>query len=159
MNLTNAQLLVIKNNILADSTLNEFWNQANPSAIAYLYNADSTPAFYVWRTSISVDEYRNAIVWNEVDTLTVGKARIWEWLTGRMTLAIAPSKVVVRQGIADTFASNTTTRANLLSIAYRQATRLEAILATGVGTIQSPGTMTFEGSIEWPQINEAMEAV
>lgn len=157
--LTNAQLLAIKADIQADSALNTLWTQQNPGAIAEMYNLMASPEFYVWKTSLTPDDYREAIVWTEVDSLATGKARIWEWLTSNMQLPLNPSKVSVRQGLADTFTAGSTTRTNLLAIAYRPCTKIEKLLSSGTGTVQNPATMTFNGRIEWPQINEAMEAV
>ena len=44
---------------------------------------------------------QNGFDWVEVDNLTVGKARIWEWLFDNATTTINPSKANVRAGIAE----------------------------------------------------------
>ena len=155
--LTTVQLATLKAAILADPMLSAMWTAGNPAAIALAFNEPATPSFYVWRTSVSPSEYREAIVWTEVDALTTGsKYRIWEWLTADMTLPIDASKLNVRQGLSDCWASNTTTRPNLLAIAKRLANRIEKLLATGTGSNASPATMGYEGTLTWQDINEAM---
>jgi hypothetical protein len=156
--LNSTQLATLKADILADPILSAYWDNKNPAAIAAVYNIAASPSFFVWKTSVSPEEYIEATVWTEVDALTVGKARIWEWVTKGQTAAINPSKVNVRQGLADCWASNTTTRTNLLTIGKRLANKVEKLLATGTGTEGIPATMTFEGGIQWPDINAAMEA-
>lgn len=155
--LTTNQLQTIKADINADPTLLAYWQAGNPAAVAAAYNV-AEPTFYVWKTSLSPEEYNEATVWTEVDALTAGKARIWEWVTKNLSSAINPSKFNIRQGLADCWASNTTTRTNLLTIGKRTANRIEKLLATGTGTEGAPATMTFEGSIQWPDINAAMES-
>lgn len=126
----------------------------NDVGLADLYNADST--FVVWRKSIQPADYRAAIVWTEVDTLTAGKARIWEWVTANMTQALDGSDLNVRQGIADAFGAGTTTRANLLAVAKRFATKCEALFATGTGTDADPGDLVFEGKLSHSDISRAL---
>jgi hypothetical protein len=156
--LNSTQLATVKADILANPTLSAYWDNKNPAAIAAAYNVQTTPSFYVWKTSVSPEEYIEATVWTEVDALTVGKARIWEWVTKGQTAALNPSKANIRQGLADCWASNTTTRTNLLTAGKRLANNIEKLLASGTGTEGTPATMTFEGQIQWSDINAAMEA-
>ena len=111
----------------------------NDVLLAALYNTAS--AFIVWRTDLSPEEYREAIVWTEVDALTIGKARIWDWITQNMTAPINASSVNVRQGLMDCWASNTTTRTQLVVAGKRAATKAEKLFATGTGTTAAPGTL------------------
>ena len=129
----------------------------NDVLLAELYNAATT--FIVWRTNIPPSEYREAITWTEVDALTTGsKYRIWEWLTMNMTAPIDASKTNVRQGLADCWASNSTTRANLLTIAKRAATKAERLFATGTGTTATPGVLGWEGTVTYTDIGIALGA-
>ena len=145
MQLTTAQSAALKAAILAetDPTLVAALAVRNDTGIAEWYNAATS--FVVWRSAVPVAEYRAAVVWTEVDALTVGRARIWDWLTGSFTLPINAADLNVRQGIADAFGPSTTTRSNLLAVAKRVATRAEQLLATGTGSTNSPGTMGAEG--------------
>ena len=128
----------------------------NDTELTRLYNLPST--FIVWRTDLQPAEYREAVVWTEVDALTVGKARIWEWITQQMTVPIDASKANVRTGIADCWATNTTSRANLLAAAKRAATKAEKLFATGTGTTATPGTMGWEGQITTEDVGRALNA-
>ena len=158
--LTTAQLTTLAAAIRADTDPNVVaaLSIRNDVLLAELYNADST--FIVWKTSIKPIEYREAIVWTEVDNaaMTVGKARIWEWLTEQMTANIDASKTNVRQGIADCWASNTTTRTNLLNIAKRAATKAEKLFATGTGTTATPGVLGWEGMVTYTDVGIALGA-
>jgi hypothetical protein len=148
--LTDAQKVTIKADILANADTLAAYNIGNLDALEKLYNAAAAPAFVVWKTNLQPAEYREAIVWTEVDALTTGsKYRIWEWLTMDMTAPIDASKANVRQGIADCWASNTTTRTNLLAAAKRSASRIEKLFATGTGSTASPAVMAVEGPINY----------
>ena len=68
--------------------------------IASLLNTIASPQWIVWRTSVSQDEVmQNGFDWTRVDNLSVGKARIWEWLFNNQSRAFNPSKINVRAGI------------------------------------------------------------
>jgi hypothetical protein len=144
--LTTAQLQALAALVATDSAMAAALAAGQDQAVADWLNAP-TADYYVWRASVPPEEYREAITWTEVDSLTVGKARIWEWLTGIGTLPIEPSKAGVRAGIADAFGAPTATRAALLTLAKRLASRAEQALATGTGSTASPGTMGWEGPI------------
>ena len=147
--LTDAQKVTIKADILANADTLAAYNNGNLDALEKLYNAEAAPAFVVWKTGVTPAEYRDAIVWTEVDALTVGKARIWEWITQNMTAPINAASVNVRQGLLDCWASNTTTRTQLTAAAKRNASRIEKLFATGTGSTASPATMVVEGPITY----------
>lgn len=156
MALTTAQRATLKAMILADTdpAVQAALAIRNDTEMARLYNLPGT--FIVWRTSIPVAEYREAVTWTEVDALTVGKARIWEWITSNMTLPLDASKSGVRQGLADCWAANSTTRPALLAVAKRAATKAEQLFATGVGTTNNPGTLVFDGQISIEDVGRAL---
>ena len=144
--LTAQQNQTLKALALADGTAQDYVN--NPSVekdklLAAWLNEAST--FIVWRTNVTVEVANNVMVWTEIDTLTAGRARIWEWMSKMSKLDA--SKANIRQGLNDAFSSATATKAALLGIAKRAATRAEGALATGTGTDATPGTMVFEGTI------------
>ena len=126
----------------------------NDTELTRLYNLPST--FVVWRTNVPVNEYRDALTWTEVDGLTTGKARIWEWVTGQMTLPLQANKLAVRQGLADCWAANSTTRASLLAVAKRFATKTEALFTTGTGTTATPGDLVAEGTLTTEDVGRAL---
>jgi hypothetical protein len=156
MSLTAAQLATLKAFIASDPTLSaQPLNTDGAFAIAEAMNAAASPAFTVWRSSVPVEEYRDAVTWTEVDALTVGKARIWEWLTGNMTQPLETARAPVRQGLADCWGAATTTRAALLAAAKRSATIAEKLFATGTGTVASPATMEVEGLLDYHDVHDA----
>jgi hypothetical protein len=153
MAFTTAQLQAIKAEIAADSTLNNMpMTPDGAFAIAEALNLDST--FIVWRTSVAVaDIMANGFVWTEVDALTNGKARIWDWMS-RLG-EINPSKANVRQGLRDCFGNTSGTYTGMLPHLKRAASRVEKVLATGTGTDANPGTLTFEGDISYQDVELA----
>jgi hypothetical protein len=159
--LSNAQLQILKADILADSELNAIPNTPDGAfAIAEVYNAVVSPDFWVWRTSVDVLEImQNGFVWSAVDGLTAGKARIWEWMAS--TGVINPSRTNVRSGLVDAFGSNTAMANGIRPHLSRQATRAQKLFAdtsVGDGSSQngnSPATMTYEAAILYQEVLEA----
>lgn len=126
----------------------------NDNELVRLYNLDST--FYAWRPTVDVAEYRDAMDWTEVDNIQAAKARIWDWATGNMTLPLETGKANVRAGLAQCWAANSATRANLLAIAKRFATIAEEIYASGTGSEVSPGDLGYEGNITSTDVGRAL---
>ena len=155
--LTNTQLQILANDILLDPVLSSLpLTPDGAFAIAEAYNQEATPAFSVWRTSVGVDEImNNGFVWTAVDSLTNGKARIWEWMTRLGT--INPSKANIRQGLQDAFGAGSAMSTAIAPHLKRNASRIERLFATGTGTTQSPGTLTFEGRVTYQDIQEARD--
>ncbi len=156
--LTTQQAATLKAFILADPVLSAFpLNSDGSYAIADLLNKTAEPAFIVWKTDVSIDEImRNGMDWARVDNLSVGKARIWEWL-GRLG-TINAAKVNVRAGIDATWvgtSADLAVRAAVYVHCKRPATALEKLFATGAGTDASPATMVIEGAIGYQQVDEA----
>ncbi len=154
--MTDAQLQTLAADIRAsnDPEVVAALSIRNDAALTTLYRQPT--AFVVWRTSIPSAEYREAITWTEVDGLTNGRARIWEWMTENGTRHLDASKPGIRQGLADAFAANTTTRANLLAVAKRQASRAEALFVSGAGTSGSPGLLGWEGPLQIGDVSDAL---
>ena len=101
--LTEAQKQAVKAEILADPALAaQPMNSDGAFAIADALNQIAAPDFIVWRTSVALEEItQNGFTWTLVDALSVGTARIWEWMFDNPNRTINPSKPNVRQGIAD----------------------------------------------------------
>lgn len=126
----------------------------NDTELTRIYNLPSS--FIVWKESITPTEYRDVLVWTEIDALTNGKARIWEWLTQGMTVNIDMSKAATRQGVTDAFGAGSATRTALIAAAKVSATLAESIFATGTGTGATPGKRTFSGLITTEDMGRAM---
>lgn len=158
MPLTSAQLTILKNDILADPALAALPNTPDDAfAIAAAYNAAASPAFVVWKSSVSTgDIMANGFTWTEIDALAVGKARIWDWMS-RLG-AINPSKANVRQGLRDCFGNTSATYTGMLPHLKRSATRAEKLYATGTGSDATPGTLVFEGNLSYQDVQAARSA-
>lgn len=117
--------------------------------VAAMLNTAADPAYIVWRTNVAIDEImRNGMDWARVDNLSVGKARIWEWMTKLGTINAA--KANIRAGIDAAWvgmAADLAVRAAIYVHCKRAATVAEKLFATGTGSDASPATMTFEGTI------------
>jgi len=155
MALTTAQQATLKADILANATLNAYPNTADGAFdIAIAYNAAASPAFTVWKTSVGVSEIMsNGFVWTAVDAMTVGKARIWDWMQAQGT--INPSKANVRQGLVDAFGAGSAMATGIAPHLKRLATRVEKLYATGTGTDAAPGTLVFEGALSYRDVESA----
>lgn len=160
--LNNAQLITLRNYIASVPTLNSKpMNSDGAWEIAEALKADSNPAVIVWKTDVTVDSVmRNGIDWARVDNLSVGKARIWEWMTKLGT--INASKTNVRAGIDATWvgtAADLAVRAQVYTHCKRTANILEALFAVGAGTDASPSVMAVEGYIGYQEVAAARNLV
>lgn len=155
MALTTAQLAALKADILADPVLSaKPMNSDGAFDIASAYNLDASPAFVVWKSSVSAQEIMsNGFIWTAVDSLTVGKARIWDWMTRYGS--INPSKANVRQGLADCFGGASAMATAIMPHLKRNATRAERLFASGTGSDASPGSMGFEGNLSYQDVEAA----
>lgn len=154
--LTHEQLLALKADILADPALAAAYDED----VAHAYNLAASPEWVVWKTAVEVDEImRNGMDWTQVDNLTVGKARIWDWMT-RLGNFNA-SKPNIRAGIDAAWvgtAAMLAVRATIYTHCKRAATRAEKLFSTGTGTTASPATMDFEGVLTYLDVSAARNA-
>jgi hypothetical protein len=149
--MTPAQLAAIKADITATPELNTLYLAGDNAGLADAYNAIASPTFTLWRTKVTQDEImQNGFDWTQVDGLTVGKARIWEWMFKNSDIAINPSKVNVREGIDEAWkgtAAMLAVRAAIYIHCKRLATRMEKLFAVGVGSDANPAVPSFEGDV------------
>jgi hypothetical protein len=177
--LTTAQLATLKAAIDADGTLSAMPNFGDgPYDIAIALNQPSNPAWYVWKSSASVDEIFDAITWasltpadaadgsatytNRALVCQAKQINLQLLLQGRQTLNA--TKLKIRQALTDALQNVPagTGGANLdagwttvKQALYRQATRAEAILSTGTGTTGVPANLGYEGSISAQDVQQA----
>ena len=155
MALTEAQRTTLAAHIRAntDQAVIDALAARNDTELASLYNAESS--YVVWQSVVTVPEYKGALVWSEVDALTAGKARIWEWVTGNQTVDLDATDLNIRQGILDAFAG-TTSLDQLTNVAKKNATLAQSIYATGTGTTQDPGINDFDELVTIHDIGRAL---
>lgn len=157
--LEDTQLALLKADILADPELSQ-WAATGymASEIAQAYNVPAAPAFMVWRSAVSWEEIMgNGMDWTRVDNLSVGKARIWDWIF--VGGVLNPAKANIRAGIEAVWvgtAADLAVRAMVYAHCKREASRIEKILATGAGTNAAPATMGFEGQITYQDVEAAL---
>ena len=160
MALTPTQLATLKAAILADPVLAAYpAGAASSYPIAAALNLTAVPTFIVWRTSVDPDEVmRNGMDWTRVDNLSIGKARIWEWMTRLGTFN--PSKANIRAGIDATWvgtAADLAVRAVVYTHCKRSATRAEKLFATGTGSDADPAILVVEGNLSPDDVQQARE--
>ncbi len=126
-------------------------NTENAITVANGLNALASPDYWLWKTHLDLNTImENGFDWVQVDNLTVGQARIWEWLFSNEARACNPSKANVRAGISEAWkgtAAKEAVRDVVLGHCKRKATVAEKIFSTGAGTLASPSTTTWEGMV------------
>lgn len=158
VDLTAPQLETLKAAILSEPSLADEVAAGANGDIAVFFNLPSNPEFIVWRTNITREECStDGFDWAQVDNLTVGQARIWDWLFADGSAN--PSEPGVRAGIAEAWkgtAAKLAVQAFVLGKAKRTATRFERLYATGTGTTATPGLLVVEGTLPLEQVAEAL---
>lgn len=164
------QLQVLKAAIAAetDQTLVNARTAGNNTDIAAFYNAPS--AFVVWRSSMPSSEVQDAIAWANMtpsdtpDGSEIGKHRelrcqskqfnLQNLIVGRESISVGRANI--RAGLQDALtniprgAGGAIQAANWVAVRaamQRNASRVEALFATGTGTGATPGNLVFEGTI------------
>ena len=162
MALTTEQLHVFRAALLAETDPDLVFRRDNGQAgrVAEWYNQVGANAPIVWKTLLQLEEITsNGFDWVRVDNLSVGKARIWEWMFGSENKSINPSKPNIRAGIAEVWkgtAADLAVQATVLNHCKRPATRIEALYAAGSGTMAAPATLVFAEQLSEPDVMRAL---
>jgi hypothetical protein len=159
--LTPTQKTTLKAYIQADLELAAWYATGRMAEeVANALNLPATPEWIVWKSAVDpVEVMKNGMDWTRVDNLTVGKARIWDWLTNLGSFDA--SKPNIRAGIDASWvgtAADLAVRATVYTHCKRAATRAEKALSTGTGTTASPATMGFEGALTYSDVDAAMQS-
>lgn len=160
--MTPQQLAALKADILANPDLNSHPNTSDGAfAIAAAYSLPAAPDFFIWRTSVAITEImQNGFAWDRVDNLTVGKARIWEFMTAAGI--INPSLSNVRAGFLAVFgvAADLATRQAIFNHCQEKATRGQKLFSTGNGTTATeqgvgPSLTALTSPITYQEVEQA----
>ena len=178
--LTDAQKTALATAVAADSSFNGLTHNSDGAyAIAEAFNQPASPAFYVWNSNVPMDAVYDAITWANLTPADApdGTAtwtnrslacqgrqfNIQIILQGKNSLNAAKTKQ--RNGLKDAL-QNVPAGANgalvdagwvaLKDVIYRNATRFEALVATGTGTTGIPGTTTYEGTLNYQDVQSAL---
>lgn len=155
MALTPQQLAALKADVLANADTLEAYNNGNLQLLADLYSAPATPAFKVWRTSVSRAEIYNktsdeSTNWNWTFYKNQNATEQNAWVQMFMGDQADFSRANLRAGIAVIFTSASVANAtHALAIGKRSANRVEKLFATGAGSTASPATMVIQGSLSY----------
>jgi hypothetical protein len=166
--LTADQLVLLGDDIAADPLLNDFPNNPDGNdAIARAYNREADPVYWVWRSSVTKDEYTTAVgpagstfnwAGNGFITRSAGEQAAWREMFGHAG-AVNPAMANVRKAFADIFSGTgnaAQNRGHLTDLSRRRALRIEHLLATsGTGTEALPATMGHEGPIDYDDVEAA----
>ena len=158
MALTPGQLQTLKTDILADPVLSQ-WAATGRMAqeIADAYNLPATPAWTVWRTSVTAVEWRAAIIgWGgaaQLDALTASKRDSLLWAVSDV---LNPSVAAIRAALDDFCGSQNTLKAAIVAAEKRTATRGEKLFSTGTGSTASPATMGYEGTLTYQDVEAVL---
>jgi len=147
--LTTPQRAALKTAIQADSTANGFYVAGNLDGLAAHLNAAASPSFTVWKTLVSINQVGDNLVATELAGLSTLNATRLQTIADYSTAGVNPSLPDRRAFFDDVFsgAGGVLTRAKLLILWKRLATRAERVFATGTGSDASPGTLVVEGAI------------
>lgn len=159
--LTPAQKTTLKAYIAADAALAAWYATGRMAEeVANALNLPAVPEWIVWKSSVDPNDImKNGMDWTRIDNLSVGKARIWEWMTRLGTFDA--SKPNIRAGIDATWvgtSADLAVRAQVYTHCKRAATRAEMALSTGTGTTASPATMGYEGMLTYSDVDAAMRS-
>lgn len=156
--LTTGQLATLKAAIIADSTLNAIPNTADGNfAIAAAFNLPASPAFIVWKSNVSILATGAAFNGTDWAGMTSANHTRLQTVAQYLSAGYNAASADIRAMFNDIWsgAGGTTTRANLLALWKRSATRAEKLFAMGTGSDASPAALTFEGNILPQDVTDA----
>lgn len=159
MPLTTAQQSTLKAAVIADATLNAQPHTADGAfAIADALNLQASPVFTVWKTNVPITTVGDNFVGTELAGLSSLNQTRLQTIAQFSLNGINPSLADRRAFFDDVFsgAGGALTRAKLLTLWKRTATRVEKILSTGTGTDVAPATMGYEGTVNYLDVFQAM---
>lgn len=154
MHLTQAQKTALKNDIETNPAVTVLGG-AYPAIVAY-YNALASPAFIVWKPSVTLEDVVSSVDGGELAGMSQLNLTRYQCLL--LAGFVNPSKQRTRDGFANTFsgAGGALTRTALDAMWRRSATRIEKLFATGTGTTAAPAALGFEGAIDAAHIDDAL---
>lgn len=152
--LTPAQRVTLKAYVLAEGDLAAIYNNGDLTGLAAALNAPASPAYTVWKSSVTIRETGQAFNGSEWAGMTTANHTRLQTVAQYLAQGYNPSAADVRAMFNDIWsgAGGATTRANLLVLWKRVSTRLESVFASGAGTDGSPSTLVVDGSIQWQEL-------
>jgi hypothetical protein len=155
--LTPAQLQSLKAAIAADGALAAIPNDPEGNLqVAAAFNAAASPAFTIWRKSVTLKEVGDKLNGTELAGLSSLNHTRLQTVVQLSAAGIDASLADRRQFFDDIFsgAGGQNTRAALLALWKRLSTYAEKLFATGTGTDGSPAILVHEGIVHPDDILE-----
>jgi hypothetical protein len=156
--LTAPQLVTLRAHIDGDPALASQPNNSDGNAeIAKAMNLAASPAFTVWKTNVPIVKVGEAFSASELAGLTSLNHTRLQTLAIYLTAGVNPSLPSIRSFFDDIFsgAGGVNTRAALLALWKRLATRAEKLFASGTGSDAVPATMAVEGALTFRDVEAA----
>jgi hypothetical protein len=152
--LTPAQKITLKTAIQADSAANALFVSGDLGGLADYLNTQASPTFTVWKTSVLIGSIGASIVASELSGLSTLNATRLQTLVMLLQDGVNPTRVDTRAFFDDIFsgAGGVNTRAALLALWKRLASRVEKIFATGTGSDAVPAILSFEGTLTYQDL-------
>ena len=156
--LTVEQKDLLRPVILAEPSIQTYLTNGQDGFVAAWLNSPST--FIVWRTELTEKEIieNDGFNFTLVDGLPAGKRDEWSNFLFRLGTC-DPSKPNIRAAFIDVWSGTTAKNAvqsMIIELSKRFATQAEKVLATGAGTTQTPGQLTFDGDISETDVVEIL---
>ena len=148
----------LKADILADGTLNAFPDNPDGNIeIAAAYNAIVVPNFTVWRSNVGITETGKAFNGAEWAGLTGTNHSRLQTVAQFLPEGYNAGLQDIRAMFDDIWsgAGGQVTRASLLALWKRLATRAEKLYATGTGSNAVPALLVFEGALTYTDVHLA----
>ena len=153
--MTPAQLQTLKAYILADPVLGPLTSGPGTDfgAISVAMSAQASPAFTLWRSNVTAQEWRKAITSAaaQLDNLTAGKRDSLLFVCGG---DLDCRDAATRQTLDDLTGTQNTLKAALVAAEKRLALRVEKVLSTGAGSDASPAVCALEGPMDISHVGE-----
>ena len=157
--LTTGQKATLKAFIEADATLSQLAaNREVYQEILDALHSLAEPDYIVWRSSLSPDLARQAIVSGDqlaqLDNLAASKR---DSLIYAFSGPINCASSAVRGAIDNLCGTQNVLKAALTAAMKRKATVLEKLFAVGSGTDASPSTLVVETALSLPELESIVE--
>jgi hypothetical protein len=159
MHLTAAQSATLKADILNTPALAALAGTPDGRVeIARLYNLAASPGFTVWKSSVPLGTVGQTFVASELLSRTALENDRLGTFANWNPEGVNPSRADHRAFFDGVFsaAGGAGTRAALLALWKRPATRAEKLFATGTGSDGSPAVLVVEGVLDFSDIDAAL---
>lgn len=159
MPFTPAQAATIKAYIDSVPALAALPNDSDSAVIiAAALNAFASPDFIVWRTDVRAGEIGDAWQGNDIDGMSaLNMQRLQLLLASSPQGVFDMSRADRRAGFENPFGTNQNngSRVAMRASWKRKATVAEKLLSTGTGSDNSPAVMSYQGVVQWPDVQAA----